>query len=135
MAVDPGYWFALVWRARVRLQMGQTGQARTDAELALQLSGGENVHALVATAMAVARAGDTDAAQALVERALGSGVNPATLARFVPMALVALGDIDRALSLLESVRTRDVLLRAALRMPEFDAVRDHPRFQALLARD
>lgn len=100
--------------------------------MALQLSGGETVPAL--TAMAMARLGDTVAARGLVERALNSDADSATAARFVAMALVELGEIDRTFGLLESVRPRGVLLRANLRMPEFDAVQDHPRFQALLKR-
>ena len=38
---------------------------------------------------------------------------------------------EQALLLLESIRPRGVLLRAALRMPEFDPIRSNPRFQAL----
>ncbi len=100
--------------------------------MALQLSGGEAVPALTATAMALARLGDTVAARGLVERALSSNADSATAARFVSMALVELGEIDRAFGLLESFRHRGVLLRATLRMPEFDPVRSNPRIQALL---
>ena len=131
LTVDPGYWFAYVWRARVRLQTGQIDSARRDAELALRLSGGETVPALTAMAMAVARAGDSVAAQGLVERALSPIADPATSARFAALALVGLDD-HRAFQLLESIRPRGVLLRATLRMPEFDPIRSHPRFQALL---
>ena len=97
--------------------------------MALQLGGGENVPAL--TAMAVARSGDSVAARAFVERALGSNSDPTTTARFVAMALVALGEVEQTLRLLESVRPRGVLLRATLRMPEFDPIRSKPRLQAL----
>ena len=130
LTVDPGYWFAYAWRARVRLQTDQIEEARRDAELALQLGGGENVHALTAMAMVVARSGDSVAARGFAERALGSGSDPTTAARFGTMALVAMGEVERALRLLESLPD-GVLLRATLRMPEFDPIRSNPRFQAL----
>ncbi|MCZ6699012.1 MAG: protein kinase, partial [Planctomycetota bacterium] len=120
LTVDPGYWFAYTWRARVRLQTDQIEEARRDAELALQLSGGETVPALTAMAMAAARSGDSVAARGFVERALSSNSDPATTARFVGMALLALGEVERALVLLEHTRPRGVLLRATLRMPEYD---------------
>jgi uncharacterized protein HemY len=100
--------------------------------LALQLSGGETVPALTAMAMAVARAGDPVAAREFVERALSSNSDPATAARFAAMPLVALGEVEQALRLLESIRPRGVLLRATLRMPGFDPIRSDSRFQALL---
>ncbi len=135
LIVDPGYWFAYTWRARVRLQTGKIEEARRDAELALQLSGGETVPALTAMALAVARAGDSVAARGFVERAIGSDADPTTAARFVAMALVAMGEVEQALRLLESIRPLGVLLWANLRMPEFDPVRSSPRFQALLELD
>ena len=132
LTVDPGHWFAYTWRARVRLQTGQIDEAQSDAELALRLSGGETVPALTAMAMAAARAGDSVAARGFVERALSGIADHATTARFVAMALVASGQIERAFQLLESVRLRGVLFRETLRMPEFDPIRANPRFQALL---
>ncbi len=136
LTIDPGYWFAYTWRARVRLQTGQIEEAWRDAELALQMSGGETVPALTAMAMAAARAGDSAAARGFVERALSSDSDRATTARFVAMALVAMGDIEQALRLLrESNRTQGVLLRANLRMAEFDPIRSNPRFQALQESD
>ncbi len=65
------------------------------------------------------------------ERALGSNSDPTTTGRFVAMPLVAMGEVEQALRLLESIRPRGVLLRATLRMPEFDPIRSDPRFQAL----
>jgi hypothetical protein len=49
------------------------------------------------------------------------------------MALVALGEHDAAIDLLERVQPRGAKLWFGLRMPEFDAVRAHPRFQRLVA--
>ena len=131
LTVDPGYWFAYAWRARIRLQTDQIEEARRDAELALRLSGEESVPALTGLAMAINRAGDTIAALGVVERALRASDDPTTSARFAAMALVGLDD-DRALRMLENMRPRGVLLRATLRMPEFDPIRSNPRLQALL---
>ena len=82
-------------------------------------------------AMALARAGDSVGARGFIERALSSNSDPTTAARFVAMALVAMGEVEEALRLLESSRHRGVLLRAPLRMPAFDPIRSNPRFQAL----
>ncbi len=103
--------------------------------MALQLSGGETVPALTAMALALARAGDSVGARGFVERALSSNSDPATAARFAAMPLVALGEVEQTLRLLESIRPRGVLLRANLRMPEFDPIRSNPRFQALQEPD
>jgi hypothetical protein len=48
------------------------------------------------------------------------------------LALVALREPDEALDLLERVRPRGARLWFYLRAPDFDAVRDNPRFRKLV---
>ncbi len=136
ITVDPGYWFAYTWRARVRLLEGEVDEALADAEAAVRLSRGDNAYALTTMALAVARAGDTIAARGLVDDALSMLNDPVTnpLAAVVAMGLVGLDD-ERALELLEGVRPRGMVFWSHLRAPEFDPIRSSPRFQALLEVD
>jgi hypothetical protein len=46
----------------------------------------------------------------------------------------ALGDADRALTLLEQSAERRAILPIQLRDPRFDPVREHPRFKALMKK-
>ena len=55
-----------------------------------------------------------------------------TLPVYVAMVLVAVGENDRALDLLES--RAGTLQATSVRAPEFDVLREHPRFRALLER-
>jgi len=48
------------------------------------------------------------------------------------MALIALGDHQEALDLLERLRPRGTWLWDQLQYPELDAVRAHPRFERLV---
>jgi hypothetical protein len=79
-----------------------------------------------------------DRAQRLAEAALEffrevptRGANPGAGNMAPMMALAAVGDPERALSLLELFK-RDRRLHWALRLPEFDALRTHERFQRLV---
>jgi hypothetical protein len=78
-------------------------------------------------AIVLARAGDSARAQALMAHLPGR-----TDHWLIVAALVAVGDTAAALDRLE--RTPPVpYLWAALRRPEFDALRGNPRYQRLLA--
>src|SRR6266571_1644078 len=68
-----------------------------------------------------------------LEREIESAGRPTvTDAAWVGRALVALGNPDRALDLLERVRPRGARLWFYLRSAEFDAVRSNPRFRRLV---
>jgi TolB-like protein/Tfp pilus assembly protein PilF len=134
LAVDPGYYLGYLRRSRARLQLGDTEEARRDAETALRLGAGNQLAAAVLV-MAEARAGDTVAARARLERVLD---DMRLLNRLGPTqalfgaALAALGEQDRAMDFLERVQPRGAHLLFELRGPEFDALRSLPRFQRLL---
>jgi hypothetical protein len=53
-------------------------------------------------------------------------------AAFLSQGLASVGERDRALTLLERVRPRSEMLWFVLRWPEFDPLRDDPRFQRLV---
>jgi len=134
LAVDPGYYLGYLRRARVRLQLGETEEARGDAETALRLGAGSELAAAVLT-LADVRAGDTLAARTGLERALRAIPHPErpgpTEALFAA-AMVGIGDHQAALDFLERVRPRGAQLVFELRAPEFDSIRSHPRFQRLM---
>jgi TolB-like protein/Flp pilus assembly protein TadD len=134
LVVDPGYYLAYLRRARVRLQLGETEEARGDAETAMRLGAGAELAAAV-LALAEVRAGDTLAARARLELALRDIPHlerPGPTEALFAAALVALGDRERALDFLERVQPRGVQLGFELRAPEFDEIRSHPRFQRLM---
>jgi TolB-like protein/Tfp pilus assembly protein PilF len=134
LVVDPGYYLAYLRRARVRLQLGEPAEARDDAETAMRLGAGDELPVAV-LALAEARAGDTLAARARLERALRDIPHlerPGPTKALFAAALVALGDRERALDFLERVQPRGAQLVFELWTPEFDEIRSNPRFQRLI---
>ena len=135
LTVDPSYPVALGYRTRARLLVGETEEARRDAELALRFSGGDSVQALAALSLAAGAAGDLSAAREFAEHGIRATEDLTTQVfktGWLAMALVASGDTERALQLLEGVRPRGRFLWAFLRAPEFDPIRSDTRFQSLL---
>ena len=134
LTVDPGFALALGHRLRVRLLQGDTTRARGDAQVLAGM--GVNDLGLTASALALleARAGDTLAARARLDRELGTsavGGLGYRRAGWLAMGLVAAGETERALGLLEGLRPSRRLWDV-LRYPEFDAIRSNPRLQRLV---
>jgi len=124
-----------VRRAEARLLLGDTAAARSDAETATRLSAGDPLLGEAVLALVEARAGDTLSARARVGRLLREVALLEQRVRggaVLAMALIALGDHQAALDLLERLRPRGTWLWDQLQYPEFDAVRAHPRFLLLL---
>jgi TolB-like protein len=135
LVIDPGYYLGYLRRARVRLQLGEVEEARRDAETATRLGAGDELAAAV-LAMAELRAGDAVAARTRLEHALRNLPllnRPGPGEALFGAVLAALGDTERALDFLERVQPRGFHLLFELRAPEFDAIRNLPRFQRLLA--
>ena len=136
LAVDPGADYAYVLRALGHLRLGEVADARADGETAVRLRAGYRLPGAAVLVLAALAAGDTGAARArldALEREIESAGRPTvTDAAWVGRALVALGNPDRALDLLERVRPRGARLWFYLRSPEFDAVRSNPRFRRLV---
>ena len=136
LAVDPALFIAYAERARVRLALGDLAGARSDAETAERL-GGRLAAGTASVALVEARAGDTVAARASLERYLGTATaaeyeNP-NWGPWVAVALIATGQRERALDLLERIRRPSGELWVQLSAPEFDPVRTEPRFQRVSA--
>ncbi len=134
LSVEPGFAYIYAWRALSRLTVGQTSQARADAELAIRLGSGPYGEA--ALAAVEAHQGDSVSGRRRVDRLLREAVDSLRphfrVARFIGLALVALNEHDRAIDLLERVRPRDWQLSLSLRYAGFDPIRADPRFQRLV---
>jgi TolB-like protein len=136
IALDPQFYPALFDRARVRWRLGDRAGARADAEAARRASpAGAEFWGQSVVAMVDAWSGDTAAARAALAPALagleGRAELPDREGVDVALALVALGERTRALDVLERIRPRGAVLLYWLREPEFDALRDDPRFRHL----
>jgi eukaryotic-like serine/threonine-protein kinase len=136
LAVDPGADYAYVLRALAHLRAGQLAESRADGETAERLHAGYRLPATAGLVLTDLAAGDTAAARARLqglERELRGTDHPTvTDAAWLGRALVAHGDTARALDLLERARPRGARLWFYLRSPEFDGVREHPRFRRLV---
>jgi TolB-like protein/Tfp pilus assembly protein PilF len=133
VAVDAGFYRAYADRSLVRLQQGDAEGARSDAEAAIRLGAGDTFRGPAALALVRVRQGDTSAARQSVERMLAGRASPDYVTvdegLWIGMTLVALGERDRVLDLLEQVRPRGAELWHHLQWPELDAIRADPRFQ------
>jgi adenylate cyclase len=138
VAVDPGFYRAYALRARVLLQFGDVAGARRDAEVAVHTGAGDPSVGEGALALVEAATGDTLGARLLVDRRLREASSPKPWAGLennrytLAGALVALGEHERALDYLEQIRPRNGFLWLQLTTPEFDPIRDHPRFRRLI---
>ena len=136
LALDPAADYAYVLRAVIRLGAGDLAEARTDAETAVRFHAGYQRPGEAVLALVDLRAGDTSAARTRVREILrdGTGLERPTVAdaAWVARALVALQDSAAALALLERVRPRGARLWFYLRAPDFDPLRETPRFRHLI---
>jgi tetratricopeptide (TPR) repeat protein len=130
IAVDPGFPYAHKMRGLVRLRLGEADAALVDVQTAMGLGDDSGLPIVYASR------GDTTAARLAVTRAwqeLPDTMRPSVLdAVFLGQSLLAIGDRDGALSLLERVRPRGGMLWFFLRWPELDPLRGDPRFQRLV---
>jgi tetratricopeptide (TPR) repeat protein len=137
LVVYPAFYQAYSDRARLRLQLGDRARARADAETAVRLAPDGDPWGVTALGLVQLADGDSASARARPEpflRELDQGVRrPNAMDVYLTCALlVALGEHDRALSLLERFQPRGPRLWFFIQAPEFDALRGHPRFQRLV---
>ena len=135
IVVDPGFAQGYTGRARVRLAQGDVAGAISDATTGAQLapmgSGIGFVRVIV-----LARAGRREEAAAAMREAETAGadvLDTPTFGTIYVGALVALGRIEDALTAVERIQPRAFELWGQLRSPEFDPIRDDPRFQRVVA--
>jgi serine/threonine protein kinase/tetratricopeptide (TPR) repeat protein len=140
LVVDSTFYFAYRDRARARLHLGDVDGARADAQAALRFAPAESryvAQGVLASVEAVAgnslvgRARVEGVLHGIISSAATSGVHPRQ-AQALGMALVAVGELDQAMDLLERASPRGAQLWFYLMGPEFDPIRSHPRFQRLV---
>ena len=132
LALNQGAWQHLTYRARIRLELRDTAGARQDAEDAVRLVAvASRSLALSVLAQVEARTGDSASARARLEPLLAPVAEGPVSVREgyeLALALVATGQKDRALDLLERVRPHGAWLWSYLVFPGFDPIRAEPRF-------
>jgi DNA-binding winged helix-turn-helix (wHTH) protein/Flp pilus assembly protein TadD len=126
---EPGFPGAHLDLGMALFALGAMDEAIAELAKAYDLSGGRPIIASV-LGHVLARAGRIEEAQRQLDL-----VTAAAAGTYLPTyALVGLGRHDEALDLLEPARTAKEGLLVYLGVePLFDALRDHPRFQRLLA--
>lgn len=134
LELQPDFSIALLYRGEIALGRGDTEDAIADLEQAVRHSKG-NTRALAMLGVAHAAAGDREAAEEVLDSLqarAASGYQPATSQAAVYNAL---GNTGRALALLEkALAERDVRLSFLKIDANWDNLRSHPRFQALLQK-
>ncbi|HEV8629581.1 MAG TPA: winged helix-turn-helix domain-containing protein [Thermoanaerobaculia bacterium] len=132
--IDPGFWIGYFQLGQACELDGQPEQAMAAFQQAARLSGGNSKN-LAGRAHVLARLGRQAEAQAILE-----GLRKVATERYVPpfaFALVhlGLGEHEAALEELERAEAaRDVHLVYLPVDPKWDALRDEPRFAALVRR-
>ena len=135
LTVDPGFYDGWVARGFNRMLTDDTAGARSDAIVAARLPSGSHLSDETLLVLLEARAGRI----AVARRRLGQIMQGLDLSRPGPLqgsllawALLAVGEQERGLSLLERVTPRGAALWFWLRSPGFDPVRSQPRFKRIV---
>jgi len=132
LVVEPGASYARSARSGLRLATGDLVGAREDAQTAVRTTQGYIIPPRSMLAAALARSGDTTAANreiAVARDAMTNRESPnPTDARWLGAALLAVGRRDEMLDLVERARPRGAWLWFYFTAQEFDSIRDDPRF-------
>jgi tetratricopeptide (TPR) repeat protein len=134
LEVEPQFWPAHVWLVYMYIYSGLYTESVAEARKAMESSGNES-SILPVLAMAEGFEGNTAGAKKLLgdirEGAKQSYVAPYDLAD----VYIGLGDKEGALAMLsKSMDQHDAELVLLATAPEFDGLRDDPRFQAIVKR-
>ena len=129
VAVDPEFPAAYPARARVRLLQGDTAGALADARTAARLMPSVPVPFLVVVLAASDTARAAVALRDMMATTDSAYLRTGTYGPAYAAALLALGRRDDALALIERFTFRDYQIYGELQNPEFDPLRDDPRFQ------
>jgi TolB-like protein/Tfp pilus assembly protein PilF len=139
LAVNPGAWNHYTFRARARLELGDTAGALDDAaEAARRSSAATRARAVLVQVEIAARSGRVTEARARLESVIGAllaadGPVSVRTGWELAAALAATGQADRAVAVLERIRPRGAWLWSYLVFSSFDVLRSDPRFQRLYA--
>jgi serine/threonine-protein kinase len=132
--LDPAYASAWVATGETYTQQGQFEKAIRHAERALEI-GGTDTGALAGAGYAYARAGRRDQAERLLDQIRGVAKKRYVSPFFPAVILAGLGHKERAITMLEQAWADRSWPMVFLKVePQFDILRNEPRFQALLAK-
>ncbi len=134
--LDPGFYPAYAFRTWVRLRAGDVAGAQADAEAALRSSPpGETYYGSAPLAAVAAYRGDTATARLLMAQAMAPFTIRAPsplVGQMLALGLVAAGQPDEAVAVLERTVPQGALLWISVRTPAFEPLRHRERFQRLL---
>jgi eukaryotic-like serine/threonine-protein kinase len=137
IAVDPTFAFAYAFRSLVRLHLGNVPGALADAQTAMRIGGEDRQYGEAALVAVQVRLGDTVAARASAEHLATAVLQNQRVGIeagwYTATALVAVGQNDRALDVLERVRPRGRHLWCDVQWVGLDPLRSTPRFRRLMA--
>jgi DNA-binding SARP family transcriptional activator/TolB-like protein len=132
LVVDPGASYVLSARAMLRLETDDVRGGLDDAETAVRVEDGYSIPPHSALAIALARTGARQRADAEADRVLSEIADPTapspTDARWIASALLAVGRRTDALNLIERARPRGAWLWFYFLAADFAPIRDDPRF-------
>jgi len=136
-AVDPEFYAVFAFRTWVRLRAGDVAGAQADAEAAMRFSPpGETYYGSAPLAAVAAWRGDTATARRIMAEATAPYAGRATspfVTQMLALGLIAAGQPDDAVTLMERTEPLGALLWFSLRFPSFEPVRRMERFQRLMA--
>ena len=124
ITVDPEFYAAYAFRTWVRIRAGDVVGAQADADAALRFSPpGETYYGSAPQAAVAAYRGDTVTARRIVEPALAPFATRAPsplVAQMLALGLIAAGQRDEAVTLLERTVPQGALLWVSARFPAFE---------------
>jgi len=133
--LDPEFVPAYVWLAPAHLLSGHPAEAAETCRLERDLSGDDGSLTLHVEAAAVARSGDTEAAEPIVTAVERRAATTPGYTWEAALAHAGLGHREATLTWLErAVEERSPLLASMAVEPLLDPMRDDPRFHAVLDR-
>ena len=131
--LEPDYWESHHYLSGIYSQLNRHEDAIAAAERTVALTDNPAMQAILS--YVYARAGDVKKAHEIIgpiEAAAGNMPIPNT---FYAVVFMAVGDLDKALSLLEEAyENRVPSMNVLMVEPIFDPLRDEPRFQTLLSK-
>ncbi|MFI5280757.1 MAG: tetratricopeptide repeat protein, partial [Gemmatimonadales bacterium] len=138
LALDPQADYLYAIRAQIALVRGDTARFRADVAAAVRT---RRLDYLLTTEPVViareTRDGDTTAARARLERLVGGFRDREHLSTYegysAALGFMAVGDRAGAITMLENIRPRGLIVGCYTRDPMFDPIRADPRFQRLVA--
>jgi TolB-like protein/tetratricopeptide (TPR) repeat protein len=132
--IDPDFWIARTLIGRIYAEKGMYGEAIAELQKGVQLSGG-STESYTQLGYAYAISGNRAQAEKVIDQ-----LERLSRDRYVPLNNIAriyvgLGEKDRALDLLEkAVSDRETGLTYLKVVPQWDTIREMPRFKDLMRR-